>query len=360
MNTQWWITFRYERLPTFCYLCGLLGHDDKHCKSYSNWQNTPKQYGEWLKANGGFNGGEVKQMNFKVRNSGANANESGNKSRSAAENFLHTSPAGCGEESNNEDSSQSSKSGDKSAQSQICGVSNTQDRQPAKVRAERDIRGIEMGVVGQKAEAETESPTPILIDEPNQDIGVHERSMVQDSCQPTPHVENYKEDTRPLRIRHWAQKQKERAEQAAQKQDEREEQAAQKQEERIEQAAAHETKINQRGRGRIKSIAREKGLAQSKEKQALGPSSGTKRQINLLLSEKEMENLDSSAKKRKGGSIVCIEHDVYHNENISMHSVSDTNEAQNDIVLNVHCVNLGANDEPDISAVAAVQHRRKP
>ena len=80
----------------------------------------------------------------------------------------------------------------------------------------------------------------------------------------------------------------------------------------------------------------------------------------MLLSEKELENLDSSAKKRKGGSIVCIEHDVYHNENVSMHSVSDTNEAQNDIVLNVHCVNLGANDEPDISAVAAVQHRRKP
>ena len=155
-------------------------------------------------------------------------------------------------------------------------------------------------------------------------------------------------------------KQEEKAEQTAQKQEERAEQAAQKQEERVEQAAAQEIKKNQRGRGRIKNIAREKGLAQRKEKQALGPSSGTKRQINLLLSEKELENLDSSAKKRKGGSIVCIEHDVYHNENASMHSVSDTNEAQNDIALNVHCVNLGANDESDISAVAAVQHRRKP
>ena len=51
-------------------------------------------------------------------------------------------------------------------------MSDTQDRQPAKVRAERDIRGIEMGVVGQKAEAETESPTPILMDEPNPVIRV--------------------------------------------------------------------------------------------------------------------------------------------------------------------------------------------
>ena len=215
-----------------------------------------------------------------------------------------------------------------------------------------------MGVVSQKAEADTESPTPIQIDEPNPVIRVGERSMVQDRCQSTSHVDNNNEDTSPLRTRHWAQKQEERAKQAAQKQ-----------EERANPAAAQEAKKNQRGRGRIKNIACEKGLAQRKEKQALDPSSGTKRQINLLLSEKELENLDNLAKKRKGGSIVCIDHDVYHNDNASVNCVSDitydvnnsdTNEAQNDIALNVHCVNLGTNDESDISAVAAVQHRRKP
>ena len=89
----------------------------------------------------------------------------------------------------------------------------------------------------------------------------------------------------------------------------------------------------------------------------------------MLLSKKELENLDNSAKKRKGGSIVCIDHGVYHNDNASVHYVidiaydannSDTNEAQNDIALNVHCVKLSTNDESDISVVAAVQHRQKP
>ena len=38
----------------FCFLCGKLGHDDKHCLDFPDWQNTPKQYGEWLKAGGAF------------------------------------------------------------------------------------------------------------------------------------------------------------------------------------------------------------------------------------------------------------------------------------------------------------------
>ena len=28
---RFWINFKYERLPTFCFICGKLGRDDKHC-----------------------------------------------------------------------------------------------------------------------------------------------------------------------------------------------------------------------------------------------------------------------------------------------------------------------------------------
>ena len=51
---KFWVNFKYERLPTFCFLCGKLGHDDKHCLEFPNWQNTPKQYGEWLRTGGCF------------------------------------------------------------------------------------------------------------------------------------------------------------------------------------------------------------------------------------------------------------------------------------------------------------------
>ncbi|KAK9995461.1 hypothetical protein SO802_020147 [Lithocarpus litseifolius] len=52
-----WVTFKYERLPLFCYFCGLLGHDLKHCASYfaatKNEDEVICQYGDWLKAMGG-------------------------------------------------------------------------------------------------------------------------------------------------------------------------------------------------------------------------------------------------------------------------------------------------------------------
>uniref|UniRef100_A0A7N2MQT9 CCHC-type domain-containing protein n=1 Tax=Quercus lobata TaxID=97700 RepID=A0A7N2MQT9_QUELO len=34
-----WLTFKYERLPTVCFICGKLGHDKKHCPAARDCEN---------------------------------------------------------------------------------------------------------------------------------------------------------------------------------------------------------------------------------------------------------------------------------------------------------------------------------
>jgi hypothetical protein len=49
-----WVSFKYERLPNFCYQCGLLTHGDKDCPEISKRCNGETeehaQYGPWLRA----------------------------------------------------------------------------------------------------------------------------------------------------------------------------------------------------------------------------------------------------------------------------------------------------------------------
>ena len=43
---KFWVSFKYERLPNFCFLCGLLGHDKKHCQAPPSDLGNTKQYGD--------------------------------------------------------------------------------------------------------------------------------------------------------------------------------------------------------------------------------------------------------------------------------------------------------------------------
>jgi len=60
---RFWVDFRYERLPTFYYRCGKLGHDEKHCQASSLEHLSRRQYGEWLKVGGVLKvGGEKEKL----------------------------------------------------------------------------------------------------------------------------------------------------------------------------------------------------------------------------------------------------------------------------------------------------------
>ena len=51
-----WVTFKYKRLLSFCFHCGILGHDEKHYTRFPYNIDSPKQYGDWLKVGGNSKG----------------------------------------------------------------------------------------------------------------------------------------------------------------------------------------------------------------------------------------------------------------------------------------------------------------
>nr|XP_023917382.1 uncharacterized protein LOC112028922 [Quercus suber] len=162
---KFWVHFRYERLPTFCYLCGKLGHNEKHCKVNAARQNTPKQYGEWLRANGAFKGrNEKKKKNFNGSNISSEIDGNEDGGNTAAENLQQFSVKDHMGGSSNGGCFQNSKSVDKSTQSQDCGVSDTHAWQTAEVRYGKDIKETDKKDLGKKDGSHAGSPNPIPLD----------------------------------------------------------------------------------------------------------------------------------------------------------------------------------------------------
>ena len=49
-----WVGLKYEQLPNFCYLCGIVGHGDRDCEVWlrgkGRLRREDQHYGDWLRA----------------------------------------------------------------------------------------------------------------------------------------------------------------------------------------------------------------------------------------------------------------------------------------------------------------------
>lgn len=51
-NDWFWVNFKYENVPSFCFICGIIGHSDKYCGQLFEKpeQEIVKPYGTWMRA----------------------------------------------------------------------------------------------------------------------------------------------------------------------------------------------------------------------------------------------------------------------------------------------------------------------
>lgn len=62
-NESVWTELRYEKLPTFCFYCEIMGHQEKSCvRKMHNSMNSSineGQYGEWMRVPGSVEGRRI-------------------------------------------------------------------------------------------------------------------------------------------------------------------------------------------------------------------------------------------------------------------------------------------------------------
>ncbi|KAJ1397238.1 Zinc finger, CCHC-type [Sesbania bispinosa] len=49
MDGVFWVEFQYEKLPQFCYSCGIIGHDEENCNGKIQTKEESVTLGPWLR-----------------------------------------------------------------------------------------------------------------------------------------------------------------------------------------------------------------------------------------------------------------------------------------------------------------------
>lgn len=51
-DSWFWVNFKYENVPTFCFICGIIGHSEKFCSKLFDVPEAEitKPYGSWMRA----------------------------------------------------------------------------------------------------------------------------------------------------------------------------------------------------------------------------------------------------------------------------------------------------------------------
>ncbi|XP_059462835.1 uncharacterized protein LOC132191762 [Corylus avellana] len=72
-----WIVFQYERLPKFCFQCGIISHGPEGCMKRSSLQNqgTTVEFEPWMRASSMTRRVERSQVRFTVKHGAGSDNE---------------------------------------------------------------------------------------------------------------------------------------------------------------------------------------------------------------------------------------------------------------------------------------------
>lgn len=106
---------------TVCFICGKLGHDDKHCPTSTNWQNAVCQYGDWLRA--GWIAKEVTKE--KVASSGSREGFEASNEWETGGKFCHVTGETCLPTSESSWDFENADGNPSLGKGEVCGVSNS-------------------------------------------------------------------------------------------------------------------------------------------------------------------------------------------------------------------------------------------